>query len=231
MIEKVINDKLEEYNKSIALMSEKFDETMNRMLEISKENMDLKKDLRIIKTENEIFKKEIADLKAIVHDHENKQLEKQIEIVGIPEENGECLEDLLDKICRNTKMEKKDIGHTNIYRARYGKKNQRNIIIEMNNRDKRDNFLKVGKTAKKNLTLDQIQKSNQKTPYYINEMISKSKKDLLRDVKAVKDSFGIKYIWISRGEIMVRKSEESKALTIKTIKDIDKIFEKKTASD
>lgn len=223
MIETILNEKLEEYNKSITFMAEKFEQAMAEMKEIRKENTELKKEVTDIKKENVTLKREINELKASINEIEGKQLENQIEIIGVPEEKEENLKELLEKINKLIKNDKKDVDINYITRANYGKKGQRHIIIDLKNKEMRDNFIRLSKIAKKNLTLDQILNTEHRSPFYINEMISRAKKSLLREVKTVKENLNIKFIWVSKGEIMARKSENEKAMIIRSLIDIEKL--------
>lgn len=222
MIEKILNDKLDEYNKSITLMAEKFDEAMTEMKTLRKENLEMRKEMTVIKKENDSLKKEIYELKTSINEIEGKQLERQIEIVGVPEEVDENLKVILQRINTLIKNDNTDMNIDHISRAKFGKKGQRNIICELKDKEMRDKFIRMSKLVKKNLTLNQIMNTENRSPFYVNEMISRSKKTLLKEIKTVKEKLNIKFVWVSKGEILVRKTENDKAIVIKSLIDIEK---------
>lgn len=222
IIEKISNKKITEIMTSITMMSDKYDEVIIELKKLREENAEIKKENGVLLRENEKLKKDMSELNDRLTEVETKKIAKELEIVGVPEEPQEKLELIFENVLKNIKMEKKEINIKSISRAKYGKKGCRNIIIKLQNKEQRDLILKNGKSNKKSLTLNNVNFS-QNNPYYINECLPKAKKDLLKDVKTLKNKLEIKYIWVSNGDIKIRKHEKDKVKVIKSLKDLEKI--------
>ncbi len=60
---------------------------------------------------------------------------------------------------------------------------------------------------------------------FLNESLTRKRKELLRKVKDRKADFGFKYVWTSKGNIFVRMTEKSPAKRINQLDDLNKLNE------
>ncbi len=61
--------------------------------------------------------------------------------------------------------------------------------------------------------------------FFINESLTSNCKALIRDLKSKKDEYGFKYVWSKKETIFICRDENSCAIRITTIADLNKLNE------
>lgn len=101
------------------------------------------------------------------------------------------------------------------------KPTEQNIVVRFVQRAKRDKFLKESK--KQRVTTKDLDYGGDSKPVYVNEHLTAANKKLLGAAVARKKTANWKFVWTASGKIFARKEEDSSALRIATLSDVDKI--------
>lgn len=86
---------------------------------------------------------------------------------------------------------------------------------------KRDAVLQ--KARKKNIKTTDFLRSAPTAPVFINEHLTAKNKNILYEAKKVKKERGFKYVWVRNAKIFVRKNDNTIAMHIRSLSDLDKL--------
>ncbi|XP_049696917.2 uncharacterized protein LOC126054638 [Helicoverpa armigera] len=148
-----------------------------------------------------------------------------LEISNVPEKRNENLIKLMESICSNIKF---PLGQANIiaiHRVPHALKDNnkpKNIIVKLSSRILRDNLLSAFRLAK-GLNSDQLGFSDKASRIYMHEHLTLSRKLLFRECRDAAKKHGFTYVWIKHGTVLIRKTDNSPALAIRSPEDICKI--------
>lgn len=102
--------------------------------------------------------------------------------------------------------------------------NKSRIIVQLSSCKKRDLFLYKKRTVLSSNILTGGSSQVGENRVFINENLNPFYKELLWRAKGVAKDLGYKFVWLSRGKILVKKSEETKqVIKINSFLDLDKI--------
>lgn len=165
------------------------------------------KKLLSLENKNTYLEKYTRSLEQRVADLENKNKEKNVEIVGLEYKEGEVLRDVADALAQKIKVSPE--GIIEIKRVGAEKKERpRSVIVTFDIKERRNEWLSKRKTI---ITNSEIFKNENKTKIYINEELSRYVKQLLWQAKTeLKDTY--KYIWPQNGKVLVRKDDQNKKI-------------------
>ncbi len=205
-------------------------ETLNDENQMMKKEMQaMREEISNIKTENKKIRRKLErlefqlhakaekaeDLKTKVDEIEQKQLERNIRIVGLPEENeGDSDLSNIQKLARkemDINLKQSDI--TEIYRVgkKNDKKKHRDIIIKFKQKTVRDKFYQSRKNIMHKDDQDQI---------YINEHLTENRANVFFAARKLVKGKKIHSTWSQRGNILVRKSEGDQPKQIRSHKEL-----------
>lgn len=169
-----------------------------------------------LKNENAILENRIRKLENYNDERLQCSMECDIEICGVPEAEHENLDEVIDTMMTSLKLK----ANPGYIRDAYRKKIKENnsgmpapIIIKFSRKSYRDAVLNEKKIKKKldsSLIFPDSGHENIR-PIYINECITNLRKIL-------------KFVWIKDGKILVRKSEKSKVINIRSIDDLNAYY-------
>ncbi|KAG7302246.1 hypothetical protein JYU34_013735 [Plutella xylostella] len=212
-----INDKLsvmysmkkqmDEMTDTIEFYAEKY----QKLIEFQTETID-----RLKKNDNKVadliqknihLEKRNRALEERVQSLEQRDLEQNIEIVGMEKKEKEVTVELVKKLADILELNQADIESA----WRVGKEKEngkpRPIVVRLRHRGARDQWLRARKSRR--LTNTQLLGNNSETPIYINENVTKETRDLFWLTKAqLRATF--KYIWIQNGRVLVKRNQEDK---------------------
>lgn len=221
-VHKIIKKELKETNSALQYCSDKLEECLDCMEAFKEKVKSLEKKNSELENKCRSLENNMGALQQRVNEIEQKDLRCNIEIAGIPYADKEDIQDIAEKIATKLNKETSDIKVIKRVMTPQGKVGI--IKLQMRDEEKRNNWIKEAKT--KNITLDSIMKGVEtkiaKEKIYLREELTYYNKNLLWKTKqACKDKY--KFVWCKEGKIMVRKSENSKVLIIRSDEDINKL--------
>ncbi|XP_028173189.1 uncharacterized protein LOC114362118 [Ostrinia furnacalis] len=207
---KYMNDSFEE-------IKSKTEDVAKRVSELEKHSANSNDSLRLLQLEDKI-------------DAMEQQARMcNVEISNLPEKRGEDLPAILENLAAHIKMplNKQDIVSIHrVPQATAGSTRPKNIIVKLTSRLLRDNFIAA---VRLNKGIDSPQLGISGTPYkiYVNEHLTLKKKNLFRETRETARKHGFRFVWVKHGTILVRASETTPIIAIRSDKDLSKMEHKK----
>lgn len=168
--------------------------------------------------------KTVLDLEAKIDLLEQQARQCNVEISNIPERRNENLVDLLECLGKliGYSIRKEDV--VSIHRVPHAAQNNKpkNIVAKFTTRILRDNIISAYR-LKKGLSSEQLGISGTSQKVFVNEHLTLRNKQLFRRAREAASSEGYKFVWTKHSTILVRETENSAVLAIRTLKDIEKI--------
>ncbi len=181
----------------------------------------MKKERRIQRLEFENSKRqsEIHELKIMLDNLEQKDLDNRIQIVGLPETNDEK-EDVkqLTKLTKDklgVKIKSADIMNMHRLGKKKSDEKARNVIIEFKDKQTRETIYQQRKKLIKN--------RNAAGSIYLNDSLTVHRQQLLFAARKLVKSRKLFAAWSQQGNILIKEEEHSKIIQIRDNSDLMKI--------
>lgn len=147
-----------------------------------------------------------------------------IEVSNLPERRDENLLNLIESIgtkigCAINRREIVSI-HRVPHASQTGK--PKNVIVKLTSRIMRDNILGAYR-IKKGITSAELGLSGAPYIIYINEHLTLRNKQLFRTAREAAKQANFRYVWVKHSTVLVRASDSSPVIPIRTEQDIKKI--------
>lgn len=215
-----IENELSELRHSVQHMSLVYDDVLNELKSIKTESASLKKELRVLQSENREQKQQIESLTTSIYNLEQYTRCRNLEINGVRETVGEDVlqiaVDLASEIDLNITKEDIEVGH-----RIPSSKGPKPIVIQFKERRKRDAFALKRSLA---ITNDKIKGTKIGERVYFNEHLSPYFKSLLRLAKLRARENSWNFVWFKNGKLFCRKDEGTQIHRIQTEQDITKFI-------
>ncbi len=238
-VEKKLSDNLEVFTARLNIIDEKIGNNEKTQEIVNNKIGSIDNYINNIWKENALLKKEQDELLKRVKDSERKvevaqskldDLEQygrktMIEINGFPrlveEDTMKLTMDLADKLKVNLTEAEVEACH------RISANEKAGIIVEFSSRKKRDEVLasrkQLGDFSIKDFGFQR--NGNEGGKIYVNESLTAKRKALIREIELKKEEFRFKYIWSTKGTIIVCRDDKSRAIRINSLNDLNKLDE------
>lgn len=190
---------------------------------LSEENMELRNNLQI-------QQQRIDKLEQQFEWNKQRNLERDIEIYGITNTKSENLELIVKELLTSLDIKEPNCIH-NIYRKRLTNAagDNSSVIVSFRNKETRDQVMinKKGKNLayvggdNPSIVISTGENVKDERPVYINENITSFKKLLFKKARDVKKTRAIKYAWVKNGNVLIRVSDGSRTIHIKSSDQLD----------
>ena len=195
------------------------DDIMAKLMEMDDKYNNLWKKYEEQMKINRELQKEICEIKKQLNSREQQELNNNVVVQGIPFKEQEKVEMVVQKLADCLKVANNTESSFRMGERKEGKANP--IKISFKNADDKKKWM-IAKKAKeitlKDLGLQQIGSENQ--IIYINHDLTKENISLFKAAKEYKNNKGYKFLWISDGKILMRKTENSKVELIDSVLDL-----------
>lgn len=227
---------LDEVNKKLEIiykMEEKIDK-MEEKIESLKDNVDFyaqkyqemtdfkknaEKKIAALEKKNLNLQKINESLEERITQLELKEVETEVEIVGVEQVLNENTKDLIATIGQKLEMDVNEIESARrVGRQKPDEKRPRPIVVKLRSKVARAGWLKHRKTM---LTNKDLLGNDNNNRIYINENLTKQMRSLFWNTKtSLKGTY--KYIWVQDLKILIKKTDASKIYNIKCDADIQR---------
>jgi len=202
-----INETVNELKVSMEFMSEKYDEML-------KKSEDQEKLVRCLQNKVEVNEKTINNLKARIRESEQYARNRNIEISGLEEVEGEDLMKIMGNIAEKIDVAldvEYDIDVIHRVKSR-NKKQPPKVIVQFSMRKTRDLWLQ----SKKGFEIKSCEVTNGSaaTKVYLNNHLTQEWKELIWKAKQYGRPKGYMMVWFSGGKIYTKKDKADKNLII-----------------
>ncbi|KAH7940719.1 hypothetical protein HPB49_004321 [Dermacentor silvarum] len=183
---------------------------------------EMKRKNELVTGENKSLQKSNDQLTAKIADMEQRSRINDIEIKGVPAKKGEDCTAILRKMgdVIGCPVHQADIDAVH----RVPAKKDSNIIARFCSRNKKDEFLRKARKARRttqSLGFPQSESAN----VYVNDHLTPENKRLFAQALSLKREKHWKFLWVDNGRIKARKSEDSRVHVITNMQDLSVIRE------
>ena len=221
---KIFGEEIKKYkqeaDKTIQNLKEEVNEARNRESEMIQQSNNLKEEIEFLKSKlyNQTEKEKTESTKAMLKMDDIEQDSKlnNLRLVGIPEEEGEILQQKVLEIATK-RLNLQTISESDIDLCyRLGKTNEsktRDVIVRFGSREKRNLIYRCRRNMPRE---DQ--------PIYINEDLTIRRNKLFYDARSSKKSGRLTAVWTQEGNIIIKTSEASEPIAVKTQSDLRNVL-------
>lgn len=181
--------------------------------------------LKVIHLERQLEDREgsIRDLTTRLNQLEQYSRNKNIEIVNVEKIDTDNVEEVVLAIGNKlgVKIEKSQIEAAHRLPRRGRGSAPEKIIVQFASRKTRDEFVLSKKVITNSDIFGQLGKGSR---IYINENLTPYYQDILWKAKQFSKEFSFKFVWVQRGNVLMRKDENSREITkIKSVNDLHRL--------
>lgn len=206
--------------KSIEYISAQYDEIIKKLDINNNQNKSIQNELENIKKEQVGKNATIKKMELRLDEIEYTSNLNYLEIAGIPQKNGEQLEEIIKKVASAAGVQIKHADISKVTRTTDRRLNAPpKILVKFTEIKQKEILLSKKREMDLNLLKDL---TNEKV--YIGEVISPYKKELLWKAKQLAKEKNYEFVWIKNGKIMVRKGHDQKILYVNHLDDLDKLI-------
>lgn len=208
--------KLSELTELVDFVSEKYDNLMEYQKSVETK-------MKSLQNMNSYLERCNKSLEERVNELEEKEKEKKVEIAGLEKQEKEDMTKVIVQIADKLQMDVSQIESAErVGREKPDTNKPLPVIVTLRTKESRDKW--IG-SRKKHLTNGEIYGTNNMNRIYINENLTKYKRNLLWLTKnQLKKTY--KYIWVQDGKILIRKSDDQKKImSIRSERDIEQFLE------
>ncbi len=218
----------EETEKTIQDLKDEVSAAKKKELEMNEQAGQLKEEIEVLKSKlfNQAERGKTDTIKTMLKMDDIEQESKldNLRIVGIPEEEEEILQQKVLEIA-NEKLNLPTINEEDInFCYRLGKANQsktRDVIVRFINREKRNLIYR----CRRNMPREEDH------PIYINEDLTSRRNKLFYDARSMKKSGKLTAVWTQEGNVIIKTSESSEPIPVKTQSDLRDVLNPVESTD
>lgn len=195
-----MKDKLNELVEAVDFYAEKYQELLQQQEKAQKKIVALEQ-------KNVYLEKYTKALEERINVVEGKENENKVEIIGLEKQEGEKIEKTIAIVAGKLNLNPENISSAMRVENKQMKQPSP-VIVTLKNKNARDEWISKRKHRIDN---NDIYKNGNTNPLYINEVLTKTVRQLLWMTK--KELKGIyKYIWVQQGKILVKKGDTERKI-------------------
>ncbi|KAJ0169247.1 hypothetical protein K1T71_015277 [Dendrolimus kikuchii] len=211
--------------------NQKIIDTNNEILKLLQINATeinkVKEQVNMLELKYEASIKRVDELVLQIHELQKKQNNNTIEIRNIPKQDKENIE----AICNQLYTILNITTSMNVFQTyRRGKNKRSPIIVSFQDIKQKEELLKAYKKFNDGdnlkLTCEHIGFKQDNSRIYISEPLTTLNKKILGAARNLVTANLYKYCWVSRGNVLLRKSDSEPAIVVKTLGQLAALREK-----
>ncbi|KAG8309910.1 hypothetical protein J6590_074407, partial [Homalodisca vitripennis] len=205
---KEVKETNQQFNCTLQKYSDWLEENAKKIEDVSNKLTVVSNNIETLFQENVNLKKKVYELTNKCYDLEQRELGNEVEIQGIPCEKGENIIVILEKMSEviGFKFEEEMVDNCYRYKSNYTDSTKPNGIVVRFLR-KRDKIKFIDcRRKKKNLNSRDLGfNTGDGHVIYVNDTLTRERRQLLRAAREVKKSKQYAYLWVKNGRIFLRK--------------------------
>lgn len=222
---KKMDQKFQDYERSLEFNMERMEELATTVKTLQKQMVTMEKVQEKVDTENKELKTKIRGLEGMVHELSQQGENCKLELSGFP--NSEVnVEQVARELLVRLDIGIEEIGNFEIHKLTkvYGQQlNKTSIIIKYNSQNTRNKILNRIRAKKVYFKVGDLLKNNDTTSVYINEYLTKYYRKLFFEAKKLKTEKKFAYLWVKNGQILLKKTQESRVIQLTNMDDLGKL--------
>ena len=179
-----------------------------------------------LKKENQCLKSKLSECENRSNDIEQRMLENNVEIHGLPSSANENLPLVLCNICAALGVQLNENSIDYCYRSKPKPSGESGgIQVRFRSQKIKEEFLTKRRVKRdfgtRHLSLEGAPPPN--TPIYINEALTSGRRKVLNAAREAKKTNNYAYLWIRGGKILMRKAEKKPVIVLRHLCDLSKL--------
>lgn len=217
-LSKDIKSKLIDFEKSLQHNSDQMQDVLDGFNEMKKNFSLLQSKQNQLETENIILKKTVKELKLQFQNMEQRSLELNLEVSGLPDAVDTRV--IVPTLCAKANIQLPDPNAYTVKRATTGVPGRpKSVVLSFKCKELRDSILKKSKQCRP-ITSDFTKNTSDAGSIYVNDHLSPYLKQLLYNAKKIQKEKGYAYLWVTEGKILLKKATSSKTIRVYDIDDM-----------
>jgi hypothetical protein len=209
---KEVKDSMNFMNSMFEDLKTRLEENENKIKKIEDEMISNKKMM-----ENDIMKP-LTKIQASICELEIQHTLNHLEIVGIPFNNNENLNNIIENISKQLNIPEN--AKNNIIAKRQNRQPEKNnIIIKLHSKENEEIWIN---NIKKNKNITHSSTNNK---IFINQQLTKNLKTLHWQIKQLRKTLSIEYVWIKEHRLFARIKTGTPAISITSAEQIANIID------
>lgn len=172
----------------------------------------------------------VSQLKTDLNDREQDLLLNDVDVAGIPEEDGESVQHLVLSCAAKLGVQLDERDLVNCARIGGGRQETqgmplrpRVITLRLARRSIRDQLIKAAR-VRRSLTTEGLGLRSPPQPMYVNERLTRLNRQLFNQARELTRKAGWRFVWTREGRIYVRREHGSLACRIRNDGDLERVF-------
>lgn len=175
-----------------------------------------------LETENKLLKLKVQELECNMEELQQYTRNRNIQIDGIPKKNDEKLKEIVQTIGSKIDVNIKESDIDAIHRIpTRSTTNPEPIVVQFVTRQMKETMMVKAKTTR--ISTNDINTQYPNKPVYINDHLTKYRKQIMFEVRRLKNEKNYKFLWSRNGKIFIRKDENSVVINLNNLDDLKKI--------
>lgn len=207
--------------RSQEFIADRHDDLLNEMKSITRDQKTMKGQLNNVSAKQSKAAEEIEAIKARLNKLEQDKIAQGIVVKGL-EESGEAIS-MLMQLAHALEIDinqENDIIKVQWIQSRNGERKMSILRAELVNELLKKDIIKAAKM--KRLSTAQLGLAGRDTPVFIDEITTQHTRNLFLEARKLRE-YGVKYVWTSKGDVLIRVKDGSSVQRIESIQQIDQI--------
>lgn len=220
-----LRSKVEDFTSAIKRCDERIDGLASRMDDLERIQCDK------VSAYTLSLERSIVDLKMDLNDREQEMLRNDIEIAGIPEVGGEGTVHIVLTVADKLGVTVTDmdivsaerVGPPRVATSGEMGPRPRPITVRFTRREPRDQLLAAARVRRR-VTTEGMDLTVTPRPFYVNERLTRSNRQIFRITKEASVRKGWRYVWTRDGRIYARQQHGSTRHRVRSEDDLIRVF-------
>ncbi|KAI5721453.1 hypothetical protein M8J77_015513 [Diaphorina citri] len=224
---KKMNDRFEDFEKSLEFTSQRVDDMAVTMKNIEQKMILIEKKQE--KNENEFkeLKTKVKSLETELKELVQAGCNNKLELSGLPKVDNMNEKDVAKLFVEKVGINPEAIGHYEVEKSVKNNDSQRastSLLISFRTPEIRNSV--YGKIKKDKIYLkvkDIVRNSTNESSIYVNEYLSAYYRKLFYEAKKVKVEKNYAFLWVREGKILLKKTQDARIMRLSCMEDLGKL--------
>lgn len=220
-------EQMKELKQSQEYISDANDEMLEEMRKITKDQQEMKNQIQQVSFKQKKMTSELDDVKARLNRLEHEKMAAGVTIRGINEQEEalSATQQVAEKLGIDL------VAADDILKAQWVKSSKNrdavsHIRVELKDNAKKNALIKAAKSKKFSTAMYGYE--GDARPIYVDEITTQHTRTILVAARRLR-AVGVRFVWISNGDVLVREKEESKVVRVESIEHVERMERELTA--
>lgn len=227
LMEKMFCKKLKDLEDGVTFVGNTVEEIKSDLKTMQKKMIEMENRQEKLEKQNEELRKKVKDMEVFIQDIAQEKNAQKLEISGIPQDVDSNV--FTEKIFQAAKVDhitnSSEYNVEKLFQPRQPGCGPvvKSLLVTFQSKSKRDLILETLKKAKISLNTRNISVQDPPLQVFVNEHLTPYKRRLFYEAKKIKGDKNYQYLWVKNGQILLKKTSESRTMRLTSLDDLSKI--------